>query len=858
MDMRRQSWTWPGPRGERVTFARAAALAALLSTPVAAQLSTLYPIPVLPAGAGSSFHAADLDLDGLTDVVTDPSLMLAVIRALPAGGFAAPVSSTFGIVSSDLTAADVNGDGWPEVIGSSHFQQKFACAPAAGGGVLNAANIHYVGGWLTGVAVGDVDGDTLPDVVTVADSNPVALNVNRGDGQLGFLATEHHPLAIKPLDVVVADLDEDGALDAIFSTSSDPAPLLSVSFGDGAGGFAAPVSRSVALYPGMVVVGDLELDGDLDLATCCASGAVDVVRGDGAGGLSAAESWPVGPTPVHLAAGDLDGDGVPDLVTADFDSDHVSLLLADGAGGYADAQVLDSQVNVKGVAVMDASADGLPDVVTWDWSPGNLGVMLGDGAGGLLAAERYAVAAPDAVAVEDLDGDARPDLVAAFEGGIAVLVADGAGGFLPPSETPYPVGGGTSRDVATGDVTSDGVPDVLALTDTWLLVLRNDGAGALQPAVAVHGSSGGGNRLALADLDGDGALDALETFLPNQAGPPFPGFIRRHLGAASGGLLPPTEFPAGEQPWGLALGDLDGDGHPDAAAANTTGPGVSILLADGLGGLSAPTLFNSVPFSRDIALGDLDLDGRLDAAVIEPVNGVGTLLLGDGAGGFMSTSSLGGVFTGDDSTRLAIADVDGDGWRDVVQSGGFAACVAVLGNDGAGGLLPAKSFSAGYQPASLAVADLDGDHHPDLVAGNRAWDVTGMLSVLRNQGHFTWTDIGYALPGTAGAPQLVGTGSLQPGSPGDLRLFHARPFALAVLFVSGSSSPAPFKGGTLVPLPPLAQFVVVTDAAGSLVLGWAGWPSAAPGQDWYFQYAIADSGAVHGVALSSALRAIEP
>ena len=121
-----------------------------------------------------------------------------------------------------------------------------------------------------------------------------------------------------------------------------------------------------------------------------------------------------------------------------------------------------------------------------------------------------------------------------------------------------------------------------------------------------------------------------------------------------------------------------------------------------------------------------------------------------------------------------------------------------------------------------------------------------------------WTNLGAALPGASGAPQLSGTGTLVAGAPASLSLSNAAPSALARLFISLSSTPTPFKGGTLVPVPPLSTLTVVTNAAGAMPLSLAAWPPGASGASFWFQYAIQDAGAVKGVALSNALRADVP
>jgi hypothetical protein len=118
-----------------------------------------------------------------------------------------------------------------------------------------------------------------------------------------------------------------------------------------------------------------------------------------------------------------------------------------------------------------------------------------------------------------------------------------------------------------------------------------------------------------------------------------------------------------------------------------------------------------------------------------------------------------------------------------------------------------------------------------------------------------WTSAGSGLAGVAGVPTLVGTGSLRKGSAGSLTLSNAAPSALAVLFVSLSSVPSPFKCGTLVPVPISFQLPLITSGAGGISLPWASWPGGLSGLTLYFQYAIQDAAAVCGVAISTAERA---
>jgi len=123
----------------------------------------------------------------------------------------------------------------------------------------------------------------------------------------------------------------------------------------------------------------------------------------------------------------------------------------------------------------------------------------------------------------------------------------------------------------------------------------------------------------------------------------------------------------------------------------------------------------------------------------------------------------------------------------------------------------------------------------------------------------SWTDIGFGLAGLHGVPQLTGSGTLVAGSPGALTLQNAAPSALSLLFVSFTSTPAPFKGGTLATVPIAYQFTLPTGPAGALTLPWAAWPGGLPsGFSLHFQFAVQDAGAVQGVALSNALKAVTP
>jgi len=117
----------------------------------------------------------------------------------------------------------------------------------------------------------------------------------------------------------------------------------------------------------------------------------------------------------------------------------------------------------------------------------------------------------------------------------------------------------------------------------------------------------------------------------------------------------------------------------------------------------------------------------------------------------------------------------------------------------------------------------------------------------------SWVDAGIGLPGVAGVPSVLGTGTLMAGGSASLNLSAAAPNAPCVLFVSLTSAPVPFKGGMLYAFPALLQVPLLTNGGGSLQLPFV-WPGGVPAYvEFFFQYAILDGAALNGISLSNAI-----
>jgi IPT/TIG domain len=121
-----------------------------------------------------------------------------------------------------------------------------------------------------------------------------------------------------------------------------------------------------------------------------------------------------------------------------------------------------------------------------------------------------------------------------------------------------------------------------------------------------------------------------------------------------------------------------------------------------------------------------------------------------------------------------------------------------------------------------------------------------------------FTNLNGALAGVSGDPLLQGSGTLQGGTFTTISLSNAAPNAAAALLISLTSNPVPFKGGVLQTIPIAVLIPLTTSPTGDIVVGTTISPALPTGLEFYLQYAIHDNAAVHGVALSNALRAHVP
>jgi hypothetical protein len=381
--------------------------------------------------------------------------------------------------------------------------------------------------------------------------------------------------------------------------------------------------------PVSVAVGDVNGDGLSDLAV--ANGGLDertvsVLLNTAAPGEEASAFAPrqdvftgsISPSFVTLA--DLNGDGKPDLVTA---MHAVSVQLNTTAPGAAVPTFGPYQEFATGgfstsVAVGDVNGDGKPDLITGNNINGTVSVLLNLTAPGATAAafanhqefvaggKGYFAESVDAVAVGDVNGDGRLDLITAngstqrgIPSTVSVLLnttAPGAAtaafanhqefatGDIPLSVSRFPL------SVAVNDVNGDGRPDLITAnsgsgSNTVSVLLNTTAPGASAPAFAPHQDFPTGDvprSVAVGDVNGDGKPDLVTANQSGQGVSPGTVAVLLNLtapGATAAAFGPPRDFATGEDPDFVAVGDVNGDGKPDLVTANASANTVSVLLS---------------------------------------------------------------------------------------------------------------------------------------------------------------------------------------------------------------------------------------------------------------------------------------
>lgn len=594
--------------------------------------------------------------------------------------------------------------------------------------------------------------------------------------------------------------------------------------------------------------------------------------------LRAQRSFDTEEDPRGIAVADLNEDGSPDMVVATHRYRYVSVLLADSSvpdlfngskyrtwGGPVD------------VAIGDFNNDDIYDLAVVCESTGTVSVLIGNGTAGIgdgtfLTRVDYAAGAgAHGIAVDDLDGDGELDLAIACPAidSVAVLIGAGDGTFASPDR--YPAGP-SPGDVVVAHVNGDTIPDLILTcsTNDSLSILDGVGGSFLNPRSYDAGDEPW--RLAVSDFNGD---DVIDIAIANRYGDAL-SILRGNGtgGVGDGTFQPPDNYPAGNGPSDLAVGDLDNDGVDDIALSNAYDDFVLVFHGDGDGSFGVPeSLFagyesngiaiapmngDALPdlmvtsgVSNDVAVlladptgdgtllakrdidvgrgpqgvtyGDWNEDGIVDLATGDARSNQVTILLGGGAdstwdGTFLSDSAFA---VGNYPMSIASGDFNGDGITDLVTSNRYSGDISVLIGNGTAGagdgtFSTAVSYAAGNQNRHVVPADLNGDGALDLlVAASVSHDVTIFFgNESGGTGDGTFQLFGTVSPGNG--PQYIALEDYDGDGILDMAVANSGSDNLAILTGGGSGGvwDSTFQSPVLYPVGIFPTCVVAADLDG--------------------------------------------
>lgn len=661
-----------------------------------------------------------------------------------------------------VATADLDRDGDLDYVIAGTTNGRVALGRSDGTGTngtitLIDTNLPYV----TQVDIADLDRDGDPDVVGVA--RPLSQIVwwsNGGGPATNWTRFTVATNVLGPRDVTAADVDNDGDADLVFAAQSNNL----VGWFENRNGLGTLWSQRVVQAnisePASVTVADMDRDGRLDvISSSTISNRVAWWRNvNGSGTVWVANLIATNPSvPVAHRVADMDRDGDPDLLVTYF-SGNIRWWENNGTASAWTEHVVETNFSTPlDARVTDFDRDGDPDIVGVSYVD-DLVVWWENRDGAADLWTRTTIETPvkgaSMIRIGDLNGDGDNDVVGAeAETGDILLWPN-----LTPSNRTFfgssnlvAAFAGTARDGCFGDFNGDGRVD--AASSTTNIIRWWVGSGGATPTwtPAILSATNGADFIEPVDLDRDGDLD-LVGLNYNELN------LRWWENRNTNGSLwvARTIYQGGasaEGPTAFAVGDVDRDGDLDVAA--TIKSGAVRWYQNGGGATNWTTNIVETAFEdgATICLADLDGDGDLDIGCGAEIGAGST----NHVAWFRNITNgtawqeITVAVTGGANSRIIAADVDHDGDLDLAgANNGFLGALSWWENLGGTGTawsahLIETSFGAGTDVSAFD-ADYDGD--TDLLLADQ-----GLLTYYENPGlntNMVRRDIVAVIPGNLG------------------------------------------------------------------------------------------------------------
>lgn len=569
--------------------------------------------------------------------------------------------------------------------------------------------------------------------LVVADKSSGNIKVFLGTGTNAFNNGNTYAACRGPVAVTTADFNQDGYPD--IAVACPTVNTVDVYLNQGAAapgqfgsGIPFTVTDPVAMVAGNFVTGNAP-----GLAVASGNGGVTVFINQN-GTLVTKTAAAIGNLS-GITAGDFNHDGTLDVAVSDYGSASVHVLTNDGTGTLTESGTFAVGSFPTGIASADFNRDGNLDLAVTNSGNNSVTILLGSASGTFTPVNNPQSAGIDPIGlvVTDVNNDGNPDVVAfdaqnsssTSQGAFAVLLGNGDGTLQTPQISNLAAVPG--MQAAVGDFNRDGKPDLAftsSSTNQVSIVLNNtlptaypSGRSFTAYADQPGGKGNMADGVAAADFNKDGLLDVAVSYLEDNA-------VRVMLNNG-GGFGAAATYPVGQQPFFVASGDINGDGYPDLVTANTTTGSkqgsISVLLNNGKGGngtFAAAVNYTTGWLPYQVAVGDLNGDGYADVVVAEYGASTAQIFWGSKSGTLTQGPALP---TGINPIGVAIADFAHNGNPDVVVSCYENSQVYVFPNEGNGTFGTPAIYTGGTKPASIVTGDFNRDGKLDMVVG----DTTG-------------------------------------------------------------------------------------------------------------------------------------